>query len=236
MMYLDPLWFLFALPGLLLGLYAQFKLSSTYNKYMRVGVESGMSGAQAARQILDSAGLSDVPVQEVPGRLTDHYDPRKRALFLSSDNFHERSLSAVGVAAHEAGHALQHQAAYAPLNLRMMMVPVTQFASAAYSLIFLAGFALLYMHAASGPLFHNIIWVCIGLFSVVTVFQIVTLPVEFDASRRAKEQLFRLGIVRPDESTAISKVLNTAALTYVAAMISSVMQLLYLISLGRDRR
>lgn len=236
MMFFDPLWLVFAIPGLLLGIYAQIKLSGTYNKYMRVGVESGMSGAEAARRILDQSGLQDVPIAEVPGRLTDHYDPTKRALFLSSANFQERSLSAVGVAAHEAGHALQHQAAYAPLNLRMMMVPVTQFASTAYSLIFLAGMFLMGGHRIGGPLFHNMIWVAVGLFAIVTAFQIITLPVEFDASRRAKEQLFRLGIVRSDESVAINKVLNTAALTYVAAMISSVMQLLYLISIGRDRR
>ena len=235
-MYFDPLWFVFAIPGLLLGIYAQIKLSGTYNKYMQVGAESGLSGAQAARRILDQSGLQDVAIAEVPGRLTDHYDPRNRALFLSSENFNERSLSAVGVAAHEAGHALQHQAAYAPLNLRMMMVPVTNFASAAYSIILLAGMLLGGAHRISGPLFHNMIWVAVGLFAVVTAFQIITLPVEFDASRRAKEQLFRLGIVRSDESVAISKVLNTAALTYVAAMVSSVMQLLYLISIGRDRR
>jgi Zn-dependent membrane protease YugP len=236
MMYFDPLWLVFAIPGLLLGLYAQIRLSATYGKYMRVGAESGLSGAQAARRILDEAGLQEVPIAEVPGHLTDHYDPRNRTLFLSSANFNERSLSAVGVAAHEAGHALQHQAAYAPLNLRMKMVPVTQFASTAYSLIALAGMFLMGGHRIAGPMFQNMIWVAVGLFTVVTVFQIVTLPVEFDASRRAKEQLFRLGIVRPDESVAISKVLNTAALTYVAAMISSVMQLLYLISLGRNRR
>jgi Zn-dependent membrane protease YugP len=236
MMYFDPLWLVFAIPGLLLGLYAQIRLSATYGKYMRVGAESGLSGAQAARRILDEAGLQDVPIAEVPGHLTDHYDPRNRTLFLSSANFNERSLSAVGVAAHEAGHALQHQAAYAPLNLRMKMVPVTQFASTAYSLIALAGMFLMGGHRIAGPMFQNMIWVAVGLFTVVTVFQIITLPVEFDASRRAKEQLFRLGIVRPDESVAISKVLNTAALTYVAAMISSVMQLLYLISLGRNRR
>jgi uncharacterized protein len=236
MMFFDPLWLIFAIPGLILGIYAQLRLSATYGKYMRVPVESGLSGAQAAREILDHAGLTDVSIQEVPGRLTDHYDPRQRALFLSSDNFRERSLSAVGVAAHEAGHALQHQAAYAPLNLRMMMVPVTQFASTAYSLIFLAGMFLMYLHGAGGALFHNIIWLAVGLFAVVTAFQIITLPVEFDASRRAKEQLFQLGIVHSHESAAISKVLNTAALTYVAAMVSSVMQLLYLISLGRNRR
>src|SRR5579864_8610786 len=235
-MMFDPLWLVFALPGLILGIYAQFKLSANYSKYMRVPVESGMSGAQAAREILDQAGLRDVAIQEVPGRLTDHYDPRQRALFLSSDNFRERSVAAVGVAAHESGHALQHQAAYAPLNLRMAMVPVTQFASTAYSLIFFFGMILAWAGGINGPLFHYVIWLAIGLFAVVTAFQIVTLPVEFDASRRAKEQLFRLGIVRSDESTAISKVLNTAALTYVAAMVSSVMQLLYLISLGRNRR
>jgi len=236
-MIFDPLWLLFALPGLLLGMYAQYKLSSTYSKYMRVAAESGLSGAQAARRILDNAGLQDVAIAEVPGRLTDHYDPRRRALFLSTDNFHERSLSAVGVAAHESGHALQHQAAYAPLNLRMKMVPVTNFASKAYSIIFLAGMALLWINHSAGHLFQNLIWIAVGLFTVVTAFQIITLPVEFDASRRAKEQLFRLGIVRSDESRAISQVLNTAALTYVAAMISSVMQLLYLISLGgRNRR
>ena len=236
MMYFDPLWLIFAIPGLLLGMYAQFKLSAAYSRYMRVGVESGLSGAEAARQILDRAGLDDVAIAEVPGRMTDHYDPRKRALFLSSENFQQRSVAAVGVAAHEAGHALQHQAAYAPLNLRMMMVPVTQFASTAYSLIFLFGMILMWAGHMSGPLFHNVIWVAIGLFAVVTAFQIITLPVEFDASRRAKEQLFRLGIVRSNEQTAISQVLNAAALTYVASMISSVMQLLYLISLGRDRR
>src|SRR5579871_4287613 len=235
MMFFDPLWLVFAIPGLLLGFYAQMKLTSAYGKYMRVPVETGLSGAQAARQILDHAGLNDVAVAEVPGRLTDHYDPRKRALFLSSENFRQPSVAAVGVAAHEAGHALQHQAAYAPLNLRMMMVPVTQFASTAYSLIFLVGM-MLWLGHASGQFFQHIIWVAIGLFAVVTAFQIITLPVEFDASRRAKEQLFRLGIVHSDERGAISQVLNAAALTYVASMISSVMQLLYLISLSGRRR
>lgn len=234
-MIFDPLWLVFAIPGLLLGLYAQIRLSANYGKYMRVPVESGLSGAEAAREILDRAGLNDVPIQEIPGNLTDHYDPTKRALFLSSANFHERSLSAVGVSAHEAGHALQHQAHYAPLNLRMKMVPVTQFASQAYSVIFMLGFFLLYFTKQVG-LFHNMIWIAVGLFAVVTAFQIITLPVEFDASRRAKEQLFRLGIVQSRETSAINKVLNTAALTYVAGMVSSVMQLLYLLSIARNDR
>ena len=236
MMYgIDPLWLIFAVPGLLLGLYAQIKLSTAYKKYMQVGIESGQTGAQAAREILDRNGLTDVPVEEVPGRLSDHYDPAKRALFLSSENFHTQSIAAVGVAAHEAGHALQHQDSYAMLNLRMKLVPVTNFASMSYSLIFLGGLILMRMRMIGGPMFVNLVWIAIGLFAVVTAFQIITLPVEFDASRRAKEQLFRLGMVREDEREAISKVLGAAALTYVAAMVSSVMHLLYLLSSTRNR-
>src|SRR5882757_2677129 len=134
-------WF-FAIPGLLLGLYAQFNLMAAYGKYAKVGLRSGLSGAEAAREILDRAGLNNVPVEEIGGHLTDHYDPTKKALFLSSENFQGRSIAAVGVAAHETGHALQHQAAYAPLTLRMMMVPVTQFASYAWMGIFLLGMVL----------------------------------------------------------------------------------------------
>jgi len=234
-MMFDPMWLWFAIPGLLLGIYAQIKLSFAYKKYMKVGVESGMSGAQAAREILDRNGLTDVPVEEVPGHLTDHYDPTRRALFLSSNNFNNTSIAAVGVSAHEAGHALQHQASYAMLNLRMKMVPVTKFASMSYYVIFLAGIFLARAHKISGPTFLHFIWIAIGLFAVVTAFQIITLPVEFDASRRAKEQLFRLGLVREHEGAAVGQVLSAAALTYVAAMISSVMELLYLLSAARNR-
>src|SRR6266705_1660272 len=124
------------IPGLILGIYAQIKLSSTYNKYVNIPTESGLTGAQAAREILDQAGLPNVPIEEVGGHLTDHYDPTKKALFLSSENYHGNSLAAVGVSAHEAGHALQHKAAYAPLKLRMMLVPATQFASTAVYGIF----------------------------------------------------------------------------------------------------
>ena len=233
MIFGDYHYWLFAIPGLLLGLYAQIRLSSAYGKYMRIPVESGLSGAQAARKILDQAGLQDIPISEAPGQLTDHYDPSKRALFLSADNFHERSIAAVGVAAHEAGHALQQQAAYAPMKLRMAIVPVTQFASQAYSLIFFASLFFLWAHHAA--MFSNLIGIAIILFTVITAFQIITLPVEYDASRRAKAQLLRLGIVQQHESGAVNQVLNAAALTYVAGMISAVMQLLYLISLGRNR-
>ena len=221
---------LFMLPALLIGLWAQLKLTSAYGRYSRVGLNSGLTGAQAAREILDRAGLSNVPVLEVGGHLTDHYDPTKRVLCLSSDNFHGRSVAAVGVAAHEAGHALQHQAAYAPLNLRMALVPVTQFASYAWIGIILLGMFL------GGALFAKLIWVAIAVFSIMMVFQLITLPVEYDASRRAKEQLLSLGIVRGEESDGVNKVLGAAALTYVAALVSSVMQLLYFLSLGRGSR
>ena len=225
----DPLYFLFAIPGLLLGIWAQIKLSHAYGKYSQVPVDSGMTGAEAAREILDHAGLNNVPVEEIPGHLSDHYDPTKRALFLSSDNFHGQTVAAVGVAAHEAGHALQHQAAYGLFNARMVLVPVTQFASMAYMGIFFAG---LFFH----QFFPTFITIAIALFCVMTLFQLVTLPVEYDASRRAKEQLFRLGLVHEHERAGVSKVLDAAALTYVAALVSSILQLLYYITLARDSR
>ena len=213
------------LPGMLIGIWAQMKLHSAFNKYKAEPVSSGLTGAQAARQILDRAGLNDVPVAEVPGHLTDHYDPTKRALFLSTDNYHGDSIAAVGVAAHEAGHALQHQAAYSMLNLRMALVPVTQFASSAYMIILFAGFFMGLMKFA--------LPIIVVIFAIITLFQLVTLPVEYDASARAKEQLFRLGLVRESEREGVAKVLNAAALTYVAALISSVLTLLYYIALAR---
>lgn len=226
-MIFDPMYLLFAIPGLLLGIWAQAKLSHAYGKYSEVPVDSGMTGAEAARQILDRAGLVNVPVEEVPGHLSDHYDPMKRELHLSSENFHGQSIAAVGVAAHESGHALQHQAAYPLFRFRMAIVPMTQFASFAYMAIFFIGI-----------IFHMLpalINVAILLFAVTTLFQLVTLPVEYDASRRAKDQLFRLGLVHEHERAGVSKVLDAAALTYVAALVSSVLQLLYLLNI-RDRR
>jgi hypothetical protein len=224
----DPVYWLFLIPGLLLGIWAQIKLSHAYNKYSKVPVDSGMTGAEAAREILDRAGLNNVPVEEIPGHLSDHYDPTKRALFLSSENFHGQTVAAVGVAAHESGHALQHQAAYGLFNVRMALVPVTQFASMAYMGIFFAGI-----------IFHmlNIMLpIIIAVFAVMTLFQLVTLPVEYDASRRAKEQLFRLGLVHEHERAGVSKVLNAAALTYAAALVSSILNLLYYITLARNSR
>src|SRR2546423_14527099 len=188
-------WWL-AIPGLILGIYAQIKLTSTYSKYSQIGTESGLTGAQAAREILDQADLQNVPVEEVGGHLTDHYDPTKRALFLSSENYHGNSIAAVGVAAHESGHALQHKAAYAPLHLRMALVPITQFASVAWQGIFIVGVIF--------NMFSKFLGIVIAIFTIITFFQLVTLPVEFDASRRAKQQLVRLGLVQGAESVGVS--------------------------------
>lgn len=223
---IDPVYLLFAIPGLLLGIWAQTKLSHAYGKYSQIGVDSGMTGAEAAREILDRAGLVNVPVEEIPGNLTDHYDPTKRALFLSSENYSGQSVAAVGVAAHESGHALQHQAGYALLNFRTAIAPITQFASTAWMFILFAGFIF---HAFA----HTLIPVAIAVFGIITVFQLVTLPVEYDASRRAKEQLFRLGLVHEHEREGVSKVLDAAALTYVAALVTAVMDLLYFLDRAR---
>jgi hypothetical protein len=229
MMFWDTKYFLFVmLPGLLIGLWAQMKLKSAFGKYSQVPTENGLTGAEAARHILDQAGLNDMPVEEVPGQLSDHYDPTKRALFLSSDNFHGRSIAAVGVAAHEAGHALQHLQQDAMFRLRMALVPATQFASYAWMGVLFLGMVL--------HLIPHYLVIAVAIFSVLTLFQLVTLPVEYDASARAKEQLFRLGLVREDERAGVSKVLDAAALTYVAALVSSVLQLLYYISAARNGR
>lgn len=223
-MIIDQYSLFFLVPGLILGIYAQIKLRGTYNKYVQIAAASGSSGAQAAREILDQAGMHDMPVKEVPGHLTDHYDPIHKVLCLSSENYHGRSLAAVGVAAHEAGHALQHKAAYAPLQLRMLLVPVTSFASQAVFWIFMLG---MFMGIA------KLIWAAIAAFAVITVFQLITLPVEFDASRRAKAELLRLGLIHNREAGGVSRVLNAAAMTYVAAMVQSLLTLLHFVLIAR---
>ena len=178
-MFWDTKYVLFVmLPGLLIGLWAQAKLHFAYSKYSQVRIENGMTGAEAARHILDQAGLNDMPVEEVPGHLIYHYDPTKLALFLSSDNYHGNSVAAVGVAAHEAGHALQHLHQDAMFNFRMALVPITQFANYAWMGILLVGMFLYHI-----PHFLTIV---VAIFSVLTLFQLVTLPVEYDASARGQ--------------------------------------------------
>ena len=228
MMYFDQYWWVFFIPGLLIGLYAQMRLSSAYGRYSLVPSSLGVSGVDAARKILDAAGLRGMPINEVPGHLSDHYDPTKKALFLSRENFHGTSLAAIGVAAHEAGHALQHKAAYSFFRLRMFLVPATQIASKAVLWISILGMVL------GGAFFLKFIHISIAIFLVITLFQVVTLPVEYDASRRAKEELSRLGLVQGEERHGVSKVLSAAALTYVAAMVSSVLQLLHLVMIARS--
>jgi uncharacterized protein len=221
-----PYWWII-IPGMILGIYAQIKLMSTYSKYTKIPTARGLTGAAAARAILDQAGLNDIAVNEIQGQLTDHYDPTKKELCLSAENYHGDSLAAVGVAAHEAGHALQHQAAYAPLELRMALVPITQFASFAYTGIILLGWIL--------GTFKMFLGVAIAIFAVISIFQIITLPVEFNASSRAKKLLYNMGLIQPDEREGVSKVLNAAAMTYVAAMVASVLQLIQYVMIARDR-
>lgn len=215
----DPMYFLFLIPGLLLGMYAQFKLKGTYGHYIQVPMTAHMSGAEVAREILDSAGLHGMPIEMTHGHLTDHYDPMHKRLVLSEENYHGRSIAAAGVAAHEAGHALQHKAAFFPMHLRTTMVPAVNFASAGAFWAAGIGFML------QSP--KLVIFGIIG-FGIMALFHLVTLPVEFDASRRAKKQLQSLGLIRdPQEAIGVSKVLNAAAMTYVAALVTSLLTLLY---------
>ncbi len=230
-MYFDPLYFLFALPAMLLGLWAQFRVKGTFNKFSQVRSARGMTGAQAARSILDSAGLRDVAVERSGGFLSDHYDPRSKTLRLSDATYGSPSVAALGVAAHEAGHALQDQQNYAPLRLRSSLVPAVQFGSWLGPIIFMAGLFL------SSTIGTSLAWVGLAIFGVSAVFALVTLPVEFDASKRAKQILVAQGILGEQEMVGVNRVLDAAALTYVAAAIQAVTTLLYYayILLGRNR-
>lgn len=229
-MYFDPLYFLFALPPLILGLWAQSRVKSAFNKYSNVRSGRNITGAQAARMLLDSNGLQDVAVERVDGMLTDHYDPRSRTLRLSTNVFSTPSIAAVGIAAHEAGHALQHQTNYAPLALRSGMVPAVQVGSMVGPILFIIGFLM------SGTIGTSLAWLGILAFGMAALFAVVTLPVEFNASRRAKEVLVTNGILTPEEVGGVDRVLDAAALTYVAAALQAVLQLLYYVLLMGRRR
>jgi hypothetical protein len=218
---MSPIVLLILVP-IIVGLWAQMKLKSAYNKYIQVPSRGHITGREAAHAVMDSAGIHDVEIVECHGTLTDHYDPTHKRLALSRDNYRGTSLAALGVAAHEAGHAIQHKQAYAPLNLRMALVPITGFASQFLPVIMFGGFFF-----GMGPMMINL---GIMIYLVLTVFQLVTLPVEFDASKRAKVQLVGLGIVNQDELVGVNKTLDAAAYTYVAAFVSSLGWLLYFIS------
>lgn len=218
MFYGYGLYLLFALPALLLGLYAQLKVQSAFSKYSRIRTWRGLTGAQAARYLLDAFGLYDVRVEEVGGFLTDHYDPTRKVLRLSPAVARTPSVAAVGVAAHEAGHALQHAQGYWALQLRTAVVPGVQIGSWLGPIIFMLG---LLMNSFS------LAWLGVILFSAVVVFALITLPVEFDASRRAKRVLVEQGIISREELRGVSEVLDAAALTYVAAAVQAISTLLY---------
>jgi uncharacterized protein len=224
------LWALLIIVPLLLGLYAQMRVSSAYSKNLEIPSRGRISGAEAASAVMRSAGINDVAIVEVPGQLSDHYDPSNKRLALSSDNYHGTSLAALGVAAHEAGHAIQHKVGYAMMNVRQSLVPAVRFAApVAY---FLTGFGFMMLGSFGGILLQ----IGIAALAVMTLFQLVTLPVEFDASKRAKAQLVSLGILDRDEMPGVNETLDAAALTYVAAFISSLGNLLYLLSILSGRR
>jgi len=217
-MYFDPLWVMLALPGMLLSMWASFRVKSTFDRYSRVPSRRGLSGAEAARELIRQRGVPGVRIEETQGFLSDHYDPRERVLRLSPDVYHGRSLAAIGVAAHEAGHAVQHAREYGPLALRSMVVKPAMIGSNLGTM--LAGLGL-FVHSI------GLVWVGVVLFSAFVLFTLITLPVEFDASRRAIVAIQEIGIVSSDEAEGASAVLRAAAMTYVAAAITAVMQLLY---------
>ena len=210
---------------IIVGLWAQVKVKSAYGKYVKVPSRGRISGFEAAQAVMASAGIHDVEIVECHGTLTDHYDPNHKRLALSRENYQGSSLAALGVAAHEAGHAIQHKQEYAPLKLRMSLVPITGIASQFLPMIMFGGFFF-----GFGPITINI---GIAIYLVLTIFQLVTLPVEFDASKRAKAQLAGLGIVEPDEMQGVTRTLDAAAYTYVAAFISSLGWLLYMLASRR---
>jgi Zn-dependent membrane protease YugP len=215
----DPVYWMIIGPTMLLAMWAQMKVKSAYNKWSRVGGSSRLTGAQAADRMLRHAGIHDVQIEETRGFLSDHYDPRSRKLRLSPHNYQQASVAAMGIACHEAGHAIQHAKGYGPLALRNAIVPVASFGSwLAWPMIF-GGMILNIMELAM---------VGVVAFGGLVLFQLITLPVEFDASNRAKRQIMSLGIIQSDqEAKGVSAVLDAAAMTYVAATVTALAQLLY---------
>lgn len=217
-MIFDPMYFVFIAPAVVLMLWAQYRIKSAYARGMEI--PAPLSGAAAAQHILDQAGIHDVSIETTPGHLSDHYDPSSKVLRLSPEVYSSRTASAVGIAAHEAGHAIQHARAYLPLQLRNAAVPAAQFGPILFMVLVMAGF---FMQAPA------LIWLGILAYAGVFVFQLINLPVEFDASNRAKRLLGELGIVDQNGAGAVRSVLNAAAWTYVAATLQSLLTVLYYI-------
>lgn len=220
---------LLVLIGVVLSLWAQGRVTSTFNKYSRVRSRTGMTGAEAARRLLNAQGIYDVTVRQVSGNLTDHYDPRTKTVNLSESVYHASSVAAIGVAAHECGHAMQHNEGYAPLRFRSALVPAANFGSSLSWPLILIGLIV-------GGLGSPLVQIGILMFTLAVLFQLVTLPVEYNASGRAVRLLDSQGILSGDEVSGTRKVLNAAALTYVAAAATSILQLLRLIILFGGRR
>lgn len=231
----SPIFWILALPGLVLGLFAQARVKGAFNKYSKVQTHRNVTGAQVARALLDAQGLYDVRIERTQGMLSDHYDPRGKVLRLSEAVHDAPSVAAAGVAAHEMGHALQDATGYPALNLRSALVPAANFGSSLAPMIFMAGL-LLDMFTSNSGLGYYIAWLGVILFGAAVFFTLVTLPVEFDASKRAKQLLVSNGILFQDEMTGVNKVLDAAALTYVAAAVAAIGQLLYYVAILAGRR
>lgn len=210
-----------------ISLWAQFKVQGSFSHYSKIAAASGMTGAQVARRILDQNGLYAIPVEMVPGQLTDHYDPVKKVVRLSEPVYQGSSIASISVAAHEVGHAVQHKEAYGFLELRHRLVPIASISSSIAPILLIVGF-LLYS--------FSLIGVGIALFSAVVAFQLITLPVEFNASTRAKQFMLANGMIRDQEAQGVNKVLGAAALTYVAAALISILQLLKFVMIFMGRR
>ena len=220
------LWIACFIVPLVLGFWAQHKVKSTFAKNLEVPVANGMTGAQVARRVLDANGLNEVPVEETPGSLSDHYDPRSRSVHLSPEVFQQVSVASTAVAAHEVGHAIQHAKSYAFFKFRSTLFPAVQFASNIWMLFLLGGIFLQ---------ITGFIVLAIALYAVAVLFTLVTLPVEFDASSRARRQLTDLGLVASNEAAGVQSTLKAAAWTYVAGALAAVAQLLYFLSLLSNR-
>ncbi|MGE3107870.1 MAG: zinc metallopeptidase [Phycisphaerales bacterium] len=226
--FFDPLYFIILAPALLLGAWAQWRVKSAYAAASQMPASSRISGAEAAQMILDSHNIKGVGIELAHGgELSDHYDPKAKMLRLSEPVYHGHSVAALGIAAHEAGHAVQDHVHYGPLKLRNGIVPLASIGSGFSYFILIAGIILAAMQFVIGP---ALIWIGLGLFAVVVLFQLINLPVEYDASRRAKDLMQSSHLVAPgDEARAMNRVLNAAALTYVAATLSAILTLIYFV-------
>ncbi len=216
--YFDPLYFMFALPGLILALYAQAKVKSNYSKYSKIINSSGYTGADVAQLILRSNGITNVQIRRISGNLTDNFNPKDNCIYLSDGVFGSNTIAAVGIAAHEAGHAVQHAQSYAPVKMRSALVPICNFGAGVSPFLILLGYFLQ---------MEVLLFLALGVFLLSVLFQLVTLPVEFDASSRALQAIKQSGVLNPQEQKGAKKVLSAAALTYVAALLQSLLIFLY---------